>query len=331
MPDRLSETVPLDTSAIRSTLLLTFADGPEGYSLATSLLTVKELRQKVGVIVAAVSSIDSQAAQDLKRLGAQVRALTPLGTALFRGVDWAFLLAPLTSDRLERGLELMQTAAAARVPNVLLLSVVGAENWNSTGTTGSLQDYWLLENYLKSAWEDKAVVLRTYFYQQNLGFWASDVIKTQGLIRLPLLEGRFFSPLHQLDVARAAAVVAQHRRVNSQHAGKTFNLTGPDLFDGGLLAATASEAVGRQLAYEKIGLGVCTEILRESGQLDGSEARLLLGLLELHPKLCASGGLVCPSPDVADITGGPATPAAAYFREHKAEFGRHLLPSRTVS
>ena len=68
----------------------------------------------------------------------QVRPMEPLGPSVFRGVDWVLVLAPLTSDRLEKGRALLNAARAAGVPWAMLLSVVGAERAESLSPAGEL-------------------------------------------------------------------------------------------------------------------------------------------------------------------------------------------------
>jgi len=311
---------PTGGSGGKSKLLFTYADGPEGFALAAALLSSPCLRQQLAGVVAAVESPASHRATELQRMGAEIRPMEPLQPQVFEGVEWAFVLAPLSADRLERGKVLLGAAWAARVPQVMLLSVVGAEA-GAAQPGSTLEQYWALEQHLRLTWGSKGVVLRTFFYQQNLAFWAGDVQASRGTLRLPLNSSGGFAPLHQWDVAATAAAIARHSVVPPQHAGRTFNLTGPQALSAQALGDIASSTIGRHVDVKQASREEAMALLQATGQLDRSEYELLLDLLELQPALCSSGAaLICPSPDMPSITGHAGTPVSRFFAENAEIF-----------
>ena len=113
------------------------------------------------------------------------------------------------------------------------------------------------------------MVLRTYFYQQNLAFWAADVRDRGGALRLPFVSGGF-CPLHQADVAAVAVAIAREELVDarpSRFGGTTFNLTGPQVLTGPALAAEASVAIGSPIVFENVPRTEAKEILEATGQV----------------------------------------------------------------
>lgn len=197
---------------------------------------------------------------------AQVRAMEPLSPDVFDGVDWAFILAPLSRDRLKRGTMMIDAAVAAGVSQAILLSVIGAGTCGERNAS-KLWQYWALEQTVHERFGPGGVVLRTYFYQQNLAFWAEDAVATGGSLRLPLRNHTGFCPLHQKDVAAVAAEIAKNHNVRPDHAGQTFNLTGPESLNGRELAMVASDAIGRPMEYRDVGRREAMAILDATGQV----------------------------------------------------------------
>lgn len=174
----------LPTVGRKRVLVVTCADGPEGFAIASAILRQGGLFLRAGV--ANTSSANSRA---LEQLGADLclydslawhRQLEPL----FRGADAAFILAPLDAQREVVGTLLIEAAAAADVPLAMLLSVIGAD---AETAPESFRAYARLEKRIFEAARGRAapIVLRTLFYQQNLLCWARDMRRTRKL-RLPL-------------------------------------------------------------------------------------------------------------------------------------------------
>ena len=263
-------------------------------------------------------------------MGVDVRlqGAPPLPT-LFAGVDAAFILAPLTADREERGQELI--AAAASVPNALLLSVVGADLPN---VPPSLSAYAALErNFSQRALG--ARVLRTAFYQQNLLLWAESVRTSRELL-LPSVLRSGLAALHQDDVIQVVTnLTAAPSDTTTGRSGvgercphalddsadcRILRLTGPQALGGAGIADALTRSVGSAISFVAATRERVASLLRGTGQLDESEVQLLLDLLALQ-----AGGP--PSDDVKLVTGADATPVSDFFDENARAF-RPVSPYR---
>ena len=305
-------------------LLVTNADGPEGYALTAGLAARRS------AVAASVAALNSTKARALAAMGVEVRlqGAPPLPT-LFAGVDAAFILAPLTADREERGQELI--AAAASVPNALLLSVVGADLPN---VPPSLSAYASLErNFSLRALG--ARVLRTAFYQQNLLLWAESVRTSRELL-LPSVLRSGLAALHQDDVIQVVTnLTAAPSDTTTGRSGvgercphalddsadcRILRLTGPQALGGAAYADALTRSVGSAISFVAATRERVASLLRGTGQLDESEVQLLLDLLALQ-----AGGP--PSDDVKLVTGADATPVSDFFDENARAF-RPVNPYR---
>lgn len=295
-------------SATRVPIFVTTADGNEGFAMVMGLLPYADVH-----VVAGVSDANSTAAQELMKAGAEVRVVTQSPSPeVFRGCAWAFILAPLTADRLQVGQNLINAAAAAGVVYAALLSVIG----DPTTAPLSLDAYFQLESHLASVWRsDRSVTLRTYFYQQNLLLWSRDVQET-GRFRLPL-SSTCFAPLYNADVASVVAELIRPARV-AQGLPKLVNLTGPRVLSGEALAEAASRATGQRLSFEEVNRTEASHILENAAGLDASEAALLLDLIDLQTE--AADCALWPSSWVEAITGHPATDVSQFFERNAGSF-----------
>lgn len=299
-------------------IFVTTADGPEGLAMATTLLELRGVR-----VLAGVADAESPASRKLKAAGAELRVVSdPPRPQAFAGSSWVFVLAPLTADRLARGRALIDAAQAGGVASAALLSVIGA----GPEAPASLGAYYALERHLAEVWPAASrVILRTYFYQQNLLLWSADV-RTTGALRLPLAPGSCFAPLYESDVAAVLLAVVRSRVA----LGRVLHLTGPRAMSGATLAQTAATVVrAPALRFEAVSRDAAARILESAGGLDRSEGSLLLDLMQLQarPEACGS----YPSPDVRAVTGRDATDVGVFFAEHAEAFRPPPLPSSLSS
>ena len=299
-------------------LLVTSADGTEGFALARALLDTHSPTGTAHRVVASVANRSSAAAERLASLGADVRSEDD--PAVFRSVGWALILPPLTADRLERGTAMIEAAAKAGVPNAYLLSVIGADRPNAPP---SLAQYYALEKKLAEAYGRSggtSAVLRTFFYSSNLMLWASDVRAKQAL-RLPLTG--CLALLYETDVARVVAALAAANTLPSP-SHTVYELSGPAWRTGDSLAAAASAATGSRVSFEQVSADTAADILKAAAGLDASEAKLLVDLLHLQQggggEASECEGAPPLSGDIERLTGKPASTAERFFEEEAAAF-----------
>jgi uncharacterized protein YbjT (DUF2867 family) len=122
--------------------------------------------------------------------------------------------------------------------------------------------------------------------------------------------GATSAPVHEDDVAAAAARVL----TTDGHAGKVYDLTGPESMTQAEQVSTLGAVLGRPLSFEELD----DEPVRAqmSGFMDPAFVNALFDLME------ATVGKPAPVNSlVADITGRPARTYAQWAADHVADFG----------
>ena len=277
-------------------LLLTSADGDEGFSLSLSLSSLRDPAS----IIACVEDETSTRSRALAAIHIDVRQPTRALIECFEGASYALLLPPLSQEREHVGIQLINASLVARdagrpglhLSGVFLLSVIGAEREH---VPASMRAYATLERRLADAWGPApgALVLRTAFYQQNLLLWARDA-RHEHALRLPLSESGCFAPLSSSDVAAVVAQLAISDEapvsVAFRDAGvavlrgggsPALELAGPAWLNGSSLATLATVSTGTKLSFEAVGADDAVGMLHMTG-LDLSEAQLLVDLLTVQ-------------------------------------------------
>ena len=120
-------------------------------------------------------------------------------------------------------------------------------------------------------------------------------------------------------MARGVRSLALSQALSRRHAGSTLNLFGPRRISGADIAAAASAATGAPIRFERLGTAEANELLVATGELDGSEARLLVDLLAFQQASCDGRGNAADNA-VEMITGRNATDVSAFFTEHAHAF-----------
>ena len=307
-----------------STLLVTEADGGEGFDMTMTLVKISQRSSSKFVVVAGVVNLSSSNARALQGVGAALRLVTdPPSTTVFAGVDWV-LLMPADNGAYDRAPGLIKAANDARVSNALMISIMDVSS--HAPTPRAQWPYFKVEQYLAATWGTPAsgkpleggpaaafAVLRTYFFQEHLLLWSQDVRATAHL-RMPL-ETACFAPLHQDD---GAAVVASMANFSVNMAlpfrGQIFNLTGPQVFGGPELAQIAAAAIPLPgLVFTEIDRRSADRILNATANpgVDG-----LLDLLGSQTTNCI--GL--PSPDFHSIVGREPSSIRNFFANNADAF-----------
>lgn len=169
--------------------------------------------------------------------GAEVRAAT-YGehgcVEALDGVDTVFMVSGHeAADRLDQHRSFVDAAVTAGVRQIVYLSFVGASA-TSGFTLG--RDHGATEDHIRAAGLDWTFV-RDNFYAEVLPMFAG----TDGVIRGPAGSGRV-AAVSQRDVG---AVVAHVLRDPREHAGRTYDLTGPEALTFDEVAAITSRITGR--------------------------------------------------------------------------------------
>jgi uncharacterized protein YbjT (DUF2867 family) len=154
------------------------------------------------------------------------------------GVRTLFMVsAAEQEDRLTEHRTFIDAAAAAGVEHVVYISFFGAA---PQATFTLARDHWATEEHLKAsgmAW----TFLRDNLYLEFM----DQMVGEDGVIRGPAGDGRAAVVSHD-DIARAAVAVL---RDPAAHAGRTYDLTGPEALTFGEMAAVISEVTGRAVSF----------------------------------------------------------------------------------
>ncbi|MGV0813437.1 SDR family oxidoreductase [Mycolicibacterium boenickei] len=155
-----------------------------------------------------------------------------------RGADTLFMVSAAESaDRLEQHRTFIGAAVAAGVQHVVYTSFLGAA---PDATFTLARDHWATEEYLRAS-QMSWTFLRDSFYLDFLPTLAGD----DGVIRGPGGDGRM-GAVARADVARCAAAVLSDP---NRHAGRTYDLTGPEALSLTEVARTITEITGRETTY----------------------------------------------------------------------------------
>lgn len=151
------------------------------------------------------------------------------------GIDGVFLSCPPTvPTRTVRAV--VDAIERAGVERVASLSTLGA------GRNPLVPHFWI-ERRCSAATVDHTS-LRASFFMQNLLAVHRDAIVAEDAIDLPA-GGGAISLVDARDVAAAAAVVL----TGAGHAGRAYDLTGPEALAGEAIAAVFSDVLDRPIAY----------------------------------------------------------------------------------
>lgn len=152
--------------------------------------------------------------------------------------------------------------------------------------------------------------LRPTGFMQNLANYMIGTIRSRGA---------FYSsvgdvPIAHVDV-RDIAAVAVKVLTEDGHAGKAYQLSGPAGLTYAQMAATLSDATGREIRYVNVGDADVKSALTSSGAPE-SYADAFLDLLRYY----RTGASSTPTEDVQRVTGRKAGTFAGYARDYAEAF-----------
>lgn len=154
------------------------------------------------------------------------------------GSDVLFMVSGSEAeDRVDQHRTFIDAAAEAGVGHVVYTSFLAAAP-DATFTLG--RDHWATEEHIRHSGMTYTF-LRDNFYLDVLPLFAGE----EGVLRGPAGQGRV-AAVARTDVARTAAVVLQDPLT---HAGRTYDLTGPEALSLGEVAQIITRVTGRQTRY----------------------------------------------------------------------------------
>jgi len=228
----------------------------------------------------------SVAVADYAEPDALRRALDGAGTVLMvSGAE--------TPDRVRQHGNFVDAAVAAGVERLVYTSFQGAA---PDATFTLARDHWATEEMIRASGL-AFTFLRDSLYADFLPFMVGD----DGLIRGPAGSGRA-AVVAQDDIADAAAAVL---RDPAPHAGRTYDLTGPESLTFAEMAAIITTVTGRQVTFHDETIEEAYASRASYGAPDWQVDAWVSTYTAV-----AAGELATVSPAVEELTGHPATALA---------------------
>jgi len=235
-----------------------------------------------------------------------------------RGVQRAYFL-PLMEPFM------IQSATAVAAREAKLEHIVQMSQWTShrAHPTALTQQTWLVDQLFASI----PGVAHTIF---NPGMFAHNFLRTIDFAALlgihPVLSGNGrAAPVSNEDMGRAAAVLLAQGP--SQHAGRRYRPTGPQLLNGRDMAAIIARAVGHRVMPVDLPIWMLGKIARQQGIDPYQVSCLRYYMRDMQRGTFEFEGGV--TTVVADLTGTPAENFEATARRYAAmPFARQTLVNR---
>jgi uncharacterized protein YbjT (DUF2867 family) len=221
--------------------------------------------------------------------GARVDLTTGEGLDVaVRGADAVFLLVGDVEDQVAAETRVVEAARRAGARRLVKLSVLAAET--------EAYAFARIHRAVERAVEASGIpytFLRPGSFMQNFATYYRDMIVNQGTIYLPLGDVR---EAH-VD-ARDIAAVAARALTRDGHAGKAYDLVGPEALGYADAAAKISAATGRNVKY----VSVSDEDFVKSMTGTGVPAPAVEQMLDLY-RYIRAGKFALSSGAIRDVTG----------------------------
>lgn len=184
----------------------------------------------------------------------------------------------------------VDAAVAAGVSHIVYLSFVGAK---PDAKFTLARDHWATEQHIRSN-GTAFTFLRDNLYADFM----SEMVGEDGVIGGPAGEGRA-AVVARRDIAEVSKVVLSDP---ASHAGKIYDLTGPEALSMAEIAAVVSEVTGKKVTYENQSIEDAFS-LRSLFKVPDCQVRAWVSTYTA----IAAGDMAQVSSAVEDLTGHPAT------------------------
>ncbi len=225
--------------------------------------------------------------------------------AALRGCERAFLLSAVSQRIAEQEGAFAAAAAQAGVRQIVKFSANGAD-------PKSLYALGRMHGQAEAAVAASGVAwcaLRPTFFQQNL-LWAAGSIKKDGSFRNNLGDAR----AAHVDVRDLAAVEAAILTAPiAVHAGKVYELRGPQALTFAEIAALFTQVVGKPIRYVNL-----TDAEYAAGMVRAGLPEWLATAIAELAAVARDGSAALLNDQVRTIGGKEPTTVAAFLAEHRA-------------
>lgn len=222
---------------------------------------------------------------------------------VMKDVDELVIIPPPSMDKLECVKHCLKSAEKAKVKFVVLVSMYGVDEPDFLFG----EAYRQLEECMKDPNYPAHCIVRPQYYVQNLLLLRDQVRK--GELPFPIGKGKF-APIDADDVGD---VVCKILKEPSAHAGKIYNLTGPDSMTSDQIAKVFSKVIGTEVKPTD------DAVTAKSHLKQSIPSHELLGVLELY-QVIASGKLSESTKDAEHLLGHPGTSMEQWAKEHVEMF-----------
>lgn len=223
----------------------------------------------------------------------------------FAGFDTLFLLLPLVPNKLQLAAHAVEAAKAAGIRHIVRSSGAGADASSAVSIARLQGQIDALVAASGIAW----TVLRPNFFMQNLVNFSAPQIKA-GTVHAPHGESGAQSLVDVRDIADVAAAVLADP---APHAGKTYDLTGPEALTDAEQLAIVSRALGREVRYVDVPEAAAEQAMRQMGM----PAEVVDWLMSLN-HVVKQGWAAGISDDVRRLSGHPPRRFADFVTENVA-------------
>ncbi len=228
------------------------------------------------LVICGTGTVGSQVVANLLKRNADVRVMTssaekvrtlPAGTEgvvgnlkdkaslvnVFKGVERAFLLTPVSQTETEEGLNAVQAAKSGGVKRIVYMSIHRLEDIpDAPHFAGKIP----IEKAIKESGIPYTIIRPNNFYQND--HWFKQPIMQYGIYPQPI-GGKGLSRVDVRDIAEAAA----NALLNDGYTDKTFALVGPDLLTGESTATILGKHLGKEVVYSGDDLNSWSEQARK--------------------------------------------------------------------
>lgn len=209
--------------------------------------TAKQLIAKGAKLRALVR--DAARAAELKAAGVELVVGDIADAATVRkalnGADKAFLLLPNGEQQEANEKQFTDLCVAAGVKHLVKMSSMEA---TATAETPIPRAHWAVEEYIRASGLDWTMVKPNFFMQNLLA--SAKSIREQNRFSLPMGEGTT-----GMADARDIGAVCAEVLTGKGHAGKSYEITGPEVLTFNEVAERFSEELGRKVEYVPMPMG----------------------------------------------------------------------------
>jgi uncharacterized protein YbjT (DUF2867 family) len=228
------------------------------------------------LVIGGTGNVGGAVVKELVKRGAKVRALVrqqpeegklpasvevAIGDLLdpvsveqaMHGVDKLYLLNAVAPDELTQGLIAYDLAKRRKLQDIVYHSVFRVEHFKDVPHFASKL---AIENAVRAFYIPFTIIRPNYFNQNDATL--KDALTKAGIYPMPLGQVGI-SAVDIRDIAEAAAIAL----TSDGHAGKTYNLNGPEVLSGPKMASIWSRVLGREIRYSGDDMDAFEEQMRK--------------------------------------------------------------------